>query len=114
MKEGYISDAAPPACQSLSTLPRGCSFLSRETNLSCWPRTFPTCQDPFNHRHKGPMGHLALPGYQGVNPEVLDTPQHPLVTHCLCTSSTRTFQLSSSSSLQQRALRRQGEAAHDP
>lgn len=65
VKKCYISDATPPSSQSLSALPRGCLSSSRETNLSCWPGIFPTCQDPFNHRHKGTVGHLALPGYWG-------------------------------------------------
>lgn len=65
VKKGYVSDATPPASQSLGALTRGCSSSPRETNLSCWPGIFPTCQDPFNHRHKGTVGPLGLPGYWG-------------------------------------------------
>ena len=58
--------------------------------MSCWPGIFPTCQDPFSHRHKGTVGPLGLPGYWG-EPARLDTAQHPLVSHCLGTSSTETL-----------------------
>ena len=112
VKKGYISDATPPASQSLSALPRGCSSSSRQTNLSCWPGIFPTCQDPFNHRHKGTVGPLGLPGYWGETraPGHSTAPSHESLPGHLQHQNPL---LSSNSSLQQRVLRRHthGEAA---